>query len=52
MTKAKAENLIMCAFDLDNKSHQKYLGFIHCLKLLAITDKTLSRKMKSEGLIF
>jgi len=51
MNKEKAENLIVCAFDLWNKNHDKYLGFIYCLKLLAITDKTLSRKMKKEGLI-
>lgn len=49
MNKTKAEHLIICAYDLENKNHDKYLGFISCLKYFAHTDKTLRKMMQSEG---
>ena len=51
MNREKAQDLIICAYDLEIKSRDKYLGFMHCLRLLAITDRTLARAMKNEGLI-
>ena len=51
MNKEKAESLIISAYDIEKKNHDKYLGFKLCLSLLASTDKTLRRMMKNEGLI-
>ena len=51
MNAQKAEALIIEAYQIDFKNRAQYLGFIKCLRALSKTDKTLNRKMKSEGLI-
>lgn len=51
MNKDKAEHLIICAYGLEKKSHDKYRGFILCLKLLAVTDRTLKKMLQNEGII-
>ena len=53
MNAQKAEGLIIEAYKLEAKtaSHEQYLGFIKCLRILSQTDKTLNKKMWGEGLI-
>ena len=51
MNKTKAEHMIISAYDLEKISHDKYLGFILCLRYLAKTDMTLRKMMSNEGLI-
>ncbi len=48
--KDRMEALIIQSYDLAEKNHEQYLGFLKCLRTLAKTNMTLRKVMKSEGL--
>ncbi len=55
MNKTQSEQLIVEAYKMEAHSnqskHDKYLGFVQCLKILARTHPALRKMMQSEGLI-
>ncbi len=51
MNATLAEKLIISAYDLEKENRDRYMGAVFILRQIAMTDKTLAKKMSNEGIL-